>query len=76
MNNLTTAELLKKLNQGIYLAYYEGETYCVNLLQAAYDRIEALEQELIDERYRHDRVQDFCVAVCEELRELKEKQHE
>ena len=50
----------------------DGEYY--KFVPAAH--LEALKQELIDERYLHDRVQDFCVAVCEELRELKEKQHE
>lgn len=50
---------------------------CAETLQLiAADRLKALEQELIDERYRHDRVQDFCVAQGEELSKLKEKQHE
>lgn len=36
--------------------------------------IEQLQQELIDERYRHDRLQDFCVAQGEELSKLKAQQ--
>ena len=44
------------------------------LLNAAADLIEQLQQELIDERYRHDRLQDFCVAQGEELSRLKAQQ--
>lgn len=31
-------------------------------------------KELIDERYRHDRLQDFCVAQGEEMSKLKAQQ--
>lgn len=41
---------------------------------AAADLITKLQQELIDERYRHDRYADFCVAQGEELSKLKEQQ--
>ena len=44
------------------------------LLKIAADLIEQLQQELIDERYRHDRLQDFCVAQGEELSKLKAQQ--
>ena len=40
----------------------------------AADLIEQLQQELIDERYRHDRLQDFCVAQGEDLSALKARQ--
>jgi hypothetical protein len=39
----------------------------------AADLIEQLRQELIDERYRHDRYADFCVAQGEELAEYKRR---
>lgn len=39
----------------------------------AADLIEQLQQELIDERYRHDRYADFCVAQGEELAEYKRR---
>jgi hypothetical protein len=37
------------------------------------EKIAQLEQELKDERYRHDRLQDFEVAEAEQLRQLKER---
>lgn len=40
-------------------------------LKAQQGRIEQLEAELVDERYRHDRVQDFEVAEAQELAELR-----
>ena len=52
--------------------YVGGSTSVV--CEAAADLIEQLQQELIDERYRHDRLQDFCVAQGEELSRLKEQQ--
>lgn len=49
--------------------------YCFNSLRLyAADRLEELEKELADERYRHDRLQDFCVAQGEELSKLKAQQ--
>lgn len=42
-----------------------------DVMRDAADLIERLQQELIDERYRHDRYADFCVAQGEELRALK-----
>ena len=49
---------------------------CINALHdAAADLIEQLQQELIDERYRHDRYADFCVAQGEELSEYKRRLH-
>ena len=52
-------------------AYSPPNSKCFETLAAACDRLEALEKELIDERYRHDRVQDFCVAQGEELSKIK-----
>lgn len=49
----------------------KGYSECLTMVA---DRLEALEKELIDERYRHDRLQDFCVAQGEELSELKAQQ--
>lgn len=49
--------------------------YCFNSLRLyAADRLEELEKELADERYRHDRYADFCVAQGEELSKLKAQQ--
>lgn len=45
----------------------------VNLLEAQGERITDLENELQDERYRHDRLQDFEVAEAEELRKAREQ---
>lgn len=53
-----------------------GETDCncrSELILIAADLIEQLQQELIDERYRHDRYADFCVAQGEELSVLKKE---
>lgn len=71
MTNPTTAELVGKLRA--YGDMYEGSTLALDVFRAA-DRLEALGQELIDERYRHDRLQDFCVAQGEELSRLKAQQ--
>ena len=45
-----------------------------DIMRDAADLIEQLQQELIDERYRHDRYADFCVAQGEELSKLKARQ--
>lgn len=37
------------------------------------EQVAALKQELVDERYRHDRLQDFEVDGAQELAALKEK---
>ncbi|MBQ2382938.1 MAG: DUF551 domain-containing protein [Oscillospiraceae bacterium] len=42
-------------------------------LEAQQARIAELEAELADERYRHDRVQDFEVAEAQELAKLREE---
>lgn len=87
MNNPTTAMIVAALECRAYdidcncdcICFSDFEFNCCSnfeVVRAAANRLTELEQELIDERYRHDRVQDFCVAVCEELRELKEKHHE
>lgn len=47
--------------------------YRTDIMRDAADLIEQLQQELIDERYRHDRLQDFCVAQGEELAEYKRR---
>lgn len=70
MNNPTTAELIKWL-RGITVFL---TPYSETMLGATADRLEALEQELIDERYRHDRLQDFCVEQGAELSEIKARQ--
>lgn len=44
-----------------------------DIMRDAADLIERLQQELIDERYRHDRYADFCVAQGEELAEYKRR---
>ena len=56
------------------LCFNNKDFDCVSnftVLTVAADLIEQLQQELIDERYRHDRLQDFCVAQGEELSKLK-----
>ena len=50
---------------------YVGSSTSI-VCEVAADLITELQQELIDERYRHDRLQDFCVAQGEELSKLKE----
>ena len=53
-----------------------GKMICgcsAELMLIAADLIEQLQQELIDERYRHDRYADFCVAQGEELSKFKKK---
>lgn len=45
----------------------------VTTLEAALQRIEELQQELQDERHRHDRYVDFELAQAEELRKLKDQ---
>ena len=42
-------------------------------LEEALQKIQELQQELQDERYRHDRYVDFELAQAEELRKLKEQ---
>ena len=76
MDNLTTAELLDKLYDVAGGLQSVDEDDDAEVVYEAIYRLRKLEQELIDERYRHDRVQDFCVAQGEELSRLKEKQHE
>ena len=54
-----------------------GEMDCncrSELMLTAADSIEQLQQELVGERYRHDRLQDFCVAQGEEMSKLKARQ--
>lgn len=48
--------------------------YRTDIMRDAADLIEELQQELIDERYRHDRYADFCGAQGEELSKLKAQQ--
>jgi hypothetical protein len=56
--NLKIEEIVVELrHESIMLRGYEGY-----VCWTAADLIEQLQQELIDERYRHDRLQDFCVA--------------
>lgn len=78
MKNIKTAEIVAILrhcanNTCIMCPAFNPPTSaCFETLAAAVDRLEALEQELQDERYRHDRYADFCVAQGEELSRLKE----
>lgn len=85
MNNPKTEEIVEALRCRAHgddcteecLCYSNKDFDCVSnftVLTTAADLIEQLQQELIDERYRHDRLQDFCVAQGEELSELKEQQ--
>ena len=71
MNNPKIEEILKALR-------FEADIYVGSstslVCEAAADLITELQQELIDERYRHDRYADFCVAQGEELSKLKEQQ--
>ena len=71
MNNPKTEEIVGELRW--YADFYEGSTLGIHLHRAA-DLIEQLQQELIDERYRHDCLQDFCVAQGEELSKIKAQQ--
>lgn len=64
-------ETLKALEYEAFM--WRGNGVSAVCLTAA-DLIEQLQQELIDERYRHDRLQDFCVAQGEELARLKARQ--
>lgn len=53
-----------------------GEMDCncrSELMLIAADFIEQLQRELEDERYRHDRYADYCVAADEERSALKER---
>jgi hypothetical protein len=69
--NLKIEEIVVELrHESIMLRGYEGY-----VCWTAADLIEQLQQELIDERYRHDRLQDFCVAQGEELAEYKRRLH-
>ena len=71
MNSPKIELILKALRfeAGIYV----GSSTSI-VCEAAADLIEQLQQELIDERYRHDRYADFCVAQGEELSKLKAQQ--
>lgn len=61
-------EVLKALEYEAFM--WRGNDVSAVCLDAA-DLITKLQQELIDERYRHDRYADFCVAQGEELSALK-----
>lgn len=63
-------EIVEELrSEALMLRGYDG-----GVCWTAADIIEQLRRELIDERYRHDRYADFCVAQGEELSKLKEQQ--
>ena len=64
-------EILKALEYEAFM--WRGNGVSAVCLDAA-DLITKLQQELIDERYRHDRYADFCVAQGEELSKLKVQQ--
>lgn len=85
MNNPKTEEIVEALLCRAYqddctedcICYSNKDFDCVSnftVLTAAVDFIEQLQQELIDERYRHDRLQDFCVAQGDELSKIKAQQ--
>lgn len=46
---------------------------CGDLMLKAAEALERLDAELKNERYRHDRLQDFEVAEAEELAKIKEE---
>lgn len=74
MNNPTTEELMRMLYKAAGSLQSIGEYERADAVYTADDLIEQLQQELIDERYRHDRLQDFCLAQGEELSRLKARQ--
>ena len=51
--------------------YNEAITKAIQIIQAQGERIADLENELRDERHRHDRLQDFEVAEAQELAAIK-----
>ena len=74
MNNPTTEELMRMLYKAAGSLQSIGECERADAVYTAADLVEQLQQELIDERYRHDRYADFCVAQGEELSKLKAQQ--
>ena len=66
-----------KIEETLKALRFEADIYVGSstalVCEAAVDLIEQLRQELIDERYRHDRYADFCVAQGEELSEYKRR---
>lgn len=71
-------ELIPKLREvsNMRSASHFKRTICkmaAQKLEAQQSRIAELEAELKDERYRHDRVQDFEVAEAQELAKLREE---
>lgn len=69
MTNPTTAEMVEFL-RGFADRAYLMDSSEMRIREAA-DIIEQLQQELADERYRHDRLQDFCVAQGEDLSKIR-----
>ena len=69
-NNCKDKLLLEGLR---WIAAHGIDVVTKDMAKAAADRIEELQRELEDERYRHDRYADFCVAQGEELEKLKNK---
>ena len=79
MNILKIAEVLESYSEShisckLDLEFAEAVTEAVSLLISQGEQIADLQNELRDERYRHDRVQDFEVAEAEELRKAREAQ--
>lgn len=80
MINKTTADQVEWLRAHAYVNDLANERFAgmgshgvtAKCCREIADHLEAMEKELIDERYRHDRLQDFCVAQGEELSALKE----
>ena len=70
MNNPETEEVVKTLR---FEADINVGSNTSLVCEVAADLIGQLQQELVDERYRHDRLQGFCVAQGEELSKLKEQ---
>lgn len=78
MNILKIAEVLESYSEDVLAYKLDGRfanavTEAVSLLISQGEQIADLQNELRDERYRHDRVQDFEVAEAEELRLAKEQ---
>lgn len=69
-NNCKDKLLLEGLR---WIAAHGIDVVTKDMAKAAADRIEELQRELEDERYRHDRYADYCVAADEERSALKER---
>ena len=79
MEILKIVEALQSYSEDVLAYKLDGGfanavTEAVSLLISQGEQIADLQNELRDERYRHDRVQDFEVAEAEKLRKAREAQ--